>query len=104
MRGPEALYGTLRYAVVRGRWRLSAGGRGEYVAKLRGRPVAVLAQCLGYAALGYGVLTVDALGVDPEQDFDAVPGPGGYLSRRYPGIEPQRQAGVTEVVDPLGER
>jgi hypothetical protein len=36
MRRPEALFGTLPYAVVRGRWRLSAGGRGEYVAKSRG--------------------------------------------------------------------
>ena len=47
---------------------------------------------------------VDALGVDPEQDFDAVPCPRGYLGRLHPGIEPQRQAGVAEVVDPLGER
>jgi hypothetical protein len=37
----------LPYAVVRGRWRLSAGGRGEFVAKLRGCPVAVLGQRLG---------------------------------------------------------
>jgi hypothetical protein len=28
--------------------------------------VVVFAQCLGNAALGYGVLAVDALGVDPE--------------------------------------
>jgi len=89
---------------VRGRWRLSAGGRGEYVAKLRGRTVAVLAQRLGDAALGYGVLAVDALGVDPEQDFDAVPCPRGYLGWWHPGVEPQRQAGATEIVDPLGKR
>jgi hypothetical protein len=37
----------LPLAVVRGRWRLSAGGRGEYVAKLRGRPVTVLGRRLG---------------------------------------------------------
>jgi hypothetical protein len=36
-------------------------------------PHAVLAPRLGDAALGYRVLAVDALGVDPEQDFEAVP-------------------------------
>lgn len=69
-----------------------------------GAPVAVLARRLGDAALGYGVLVVDALGIDPEQDFDAVPCPRGYLGRWHPGIEPQLQAGMAEIVDPLGER
>src|ERR1700743_3337411 len=101
MRRPEALFGTLPYAVVRGRWRLSAGGRGESVAKSRGRTGVVLAQRLGDAALGYGVLAVDALGVDPEQDFDAVPGPRGYLGRWHPGVELQRQAGVAMTEAPV---
>jgi hypothetical protein len=53
-----------------------------------------------YAVAG-GFLRV---AVANKQDFDAVPCPRGYLGRRHPGIEPPRQAGVAEIVDPLGER
>ena len=74
------------------------------MAKLRGRPVAVLAQGRVDAALGYGVLAVDALGVAPEQDFDAVPGPRGSLVGGTPALSHSDRPGVAEIVDPLGER
>jgi hypothetical protein len=35
-------------------------------------PLAAVAQRLGDAVHGYGVLAVDALGIDPEQDFAAL--------------------------------
>src|ERR1035438_2494841 len=54
--------------------------------------------------LGYLVLAVDALGVDLEQDGDAVPGPLGDLGGRDSPVEPCRDAGVPEVVDALGQR
>ena len=40
------------------------------------------------------VVAVDAVGVDGEQDRDAVPGPGGDLGRVSSGVQPQRQGGV----------
>ena len=40
----------------------------------------------------------DALGVDPQQQLDAVPGPGGDLGGRDPGVQPPGDAGVAKVV------
>ena len=51
------------------------------------------------SALGYLVLAVDALGVDPEQDGDAVPGPLGDLGGRDSAVEPGGDTGVPKVVD-----
>lgn len=70
----------------------------------RGRSSRVVAEGLGDAALGDFVLAVDALGVDAQQDLDAVAGPLGDLGRRDAGVEPAGQAGVPQVVDALGER
>jgi hypothetical protein len=42
-----------------------------------------------YALAGNGLAVIEALGVDPEQDFDAVTGPLGDFWRRNPGIEPE---------------
>ena len=46
------------------------------------------------------VVAVDAMGVDGEQDRDAVPGPGGDLGRVSSGVQPQRQGGVPQVGPP----
>jgi hypothetical protein len=46
------------------------------------------------ARVGDFVAAVDALGIDAEQDFDAVPGAFGNLSCRYPGVEPQGDGSV----------
>jgi hypothetical protein len=46
------------------------------------------------ASLGDGVLAVEALRVDLEQDGHAVPGPLGYLGRRDAAVEPGGDAGV----------
>jgi len=56
------------------------------------------------AALGGVVLAVDALGIDLEQDGDAVSGPLGDLGRWDASVEPGAYAGVTQIVDALGER
>ena len=53
---------------------------------------------------GYLFLAVDALGVDLEQDGDAVSGPLGDLGGLYAPVEPCRDASVPEVVDALGQR
>ena len=50
------------------------------------------------------VLAVNALGVDPEQDGDAVPRPLGDLNRRHARAEPGGHACVPEVVDASRER
>jgi hypothetical protein len=50
----------------------------------------IVSQGVGDAPLGDVLLVVDALGVDAEQHFDAVPGPLGYLSWRYAAVESQR--------------
>jgi hypothetical protein len=49
------------------------------------------------------VLTVDALGVDLQEHFDAMAGPLRYLSGGHPGVEAQGNARVTQIVRPLGE-
>jgi hypothetical protein len=49
-------------------------------------------------------LPVDAVGVDLEQDGDAVPGAAGGLGRGYPGVEPQRDRRVAQVVGSAAKR
>ena len=45
------------------------------------------------AAVG---LAVDAVGVDLEQDHDAVPGAAGDLGGRHPGVQPQGCGSVAQ--------
>lgn len=114
-----------RYAVVCGRRCLYAARCSEYVPKLAvitasvlvslvvacGAGVVLIGQLVGQAVtakspsnatLGDIVLAIDALGVNSEQNFHAVPGPRGNLRRRNSGVEPQRQARVSSVVNALG--
>src|ERR1022692_1887095 len=56
------------------------------------------------AGVGGVGLAVDAVGVDLEQDGDAVPGAAGDLGGGHPGIEPHGDGGVAEVVGAAGER
>jgi hypothetical protein len=44
------------------------------------------------------------VGVDLEQDGDAVPGAAGYLSGGHPGVEPQRDCRVPQVAGTPAER
>jgi hypothetical protein len=57
------------------------------------------AEGIGDALVGGGGLTVDAAGVDLEQNGDAVPGAAGYLGGGYPDFTaratPPRAAGRT---------
>ncbi len=46
----------------------------------------------------------DAVGVDTEQDVDAVAGAGGDLGGRRAGGQPQGQGGVPQVVRAAGQR
>lgn len=48
--------------------------------------------------------SVNALGVDPRQHLDAVPGPVGDLGRVDARVQPGGQAGVPQVVRSPGER
>lgn len=50
------------------------------------------------ALLGAVLLPGNALGVDPQQYGDAVPGPLGGLGGRHASVEPKRHAGVPQVV------
>jgi antitoxin YefM len=62
-----------------------------------GRTLAsTLAQRVADPALGQLVLARDALGVDPEQDVDAMPGPPGYLGWVDAAVQPRRQAGMPQ--------
>ena len=60
--------------------------------------ISVLPQGFGNPALGEFVLAHDALGVDPQEDVHAVPGPFRHLGRVDAAVEPRGQAGVPEVV------
>jgi len=62
-----------------------------------------LAQGLANPGLGEFILAYDAFGIDPQQDFDAVPGPFRDLCRVYAAVQPRRQASMAEVVGPPGE-
>ena len=56
-----------------------------------------------YPRVGDVLAVIEALGVDAEQDFDAVPGPLGDPWRRHPGRQPERYRRVTQVVGPSGQ-
>jgi hypothetical protein len=56
------------------------------------------------ALVGGGGLAVDAVGVDLEQDGDAVPGAAGDLGSGDPGVQPQRYRGVAQVIGSAGQR
>lgn len=49
-------------------------------------------------------LSGNALGIDAEEHFDALPSPFGDLGGRHTGVELGGDAGVAEVVGPPGER
>jgi len=59
---------------------------------------------VGDALVGGGSLAVDAVGVDLQQDRDAVPGAAGDLGGGHPGVQPQGYGGVPQVVGPAAER
>jgi len=67
-------------------------------------PSILAAERVGDALAGGISLPVDAVGVDLEQDRDAVPGPAGDLGGGHPGVEPQRDSGVAQVVGAAAER
>src|SRR5690242_8004533 len=56
------------------------------------------------ALVGGVGLAVDAVGVDLEQDGDAVPGAAGDLCSGHARIQGQGHTGVPQVVGPGGER
>ena len=56
------------------------------------------------ALVGGVGLAVDAVGVDLEQDGDAVAGAARDLGGGDPGVEPQRHGGVAQVVGAAGQR
>jgi hypothetical protein len=51
--------------------------------------MSVLTQRFTDPSLGELVLAHDALGVDPQQHVDAVPGPLGHLGRIHAAVEPR---------------
>ncbi len=62
------------------------------------------AKSMGDAPVGSAGLPVDAVGVDLEQDGDAVPGTAGDLGRGHPRVEPQRDGGVPQVIEVAAQR
>ena len=62
------------------------------------------AEGVGDALVGGVGLPVDAVGVDLQQDRDAVPGAAGDLGRGHPGVQPQRHRRVPQVVGAAAER
>ena len=51
-----------------------------------------------YARVGYFLAVIEALGVDAEQDFNAMSGPLGDSWRRYPSRQPEGNGCVAQVV------
>ena len=49
-------------------------------------------------------LPVDAVGVDLEQDGDGGPGAASYFGGGQPGVQPGRDGGVPQVVEPAAKR
>lgn len=88
--------------VASGAVRLYTGGCAEVAPKFRGS--------LGEAqregdTMARGVLlSGDALGVDPQQQSDAVPGPLGHLRRRDPCVQPGGNRRMAEIVRAARER
>ena len=62
------------------------------------------AEGVGDALVGGVGLPVDAVGVDLEQDGDAVPGTAGDVGGGHPGVEPEGYGGVTQVVGAATQR
>ena len=62
------------------------------------------AESVGDALVGCVGLAVDAVGVDLQQDRDAVPGAAGDLGRGHPGVQPQRHRRVPQVIGAAAER
>src|SRR5215471_11015070 len=56
-----------------------------------------------YPSVGDVVAVVEALGVDAEQDFDAVPGPLGDAGRGHARSQPERYRCVAQVVGAASE-
>ena len=50
------------------------------------------------ALVGRSGLAVDAVGIDLQQDGDAVTGAAGDLRGGHPGVEPQGNGGVPQVI------
>jgi hypothetical protein len=53
-------------------------------------------------AFGFVLLAVDAPGVDPQQNIDAVAGPLGDLWRGHSGVQPSRDRRVPQIVGAPG--
>lgn len=62
---------------------------------------AAVAEGVVDALVGGGGLAVDAVGVDLQQDGDAV---AGDLGGGHPGVQPQRDGDVAQVVGAAGQR
>ena len=62
------------------------------------------AEGVGDAPVGGISLPVYAVGVDLQQDRDAVPGAAGDLGGGHPGIQPQRHRRVPQVIRAAAER
>jgi hypothetical protein len=62
------------------------------------------AEGVGDALVGGFGLAVDPVGVDFQQDLDAVPGAVGHLGRRHPRVQPQRHGRVAQVVGTVADR
>jgi hypothetical protein len=58
-----------------------------------------LLQCSIDAHVGNLIATVYALGVDAEQDLDAMSRAFGNLGCGYPGVEPQGDGSVPQIVE-----
>ena len=56
------------------------------------------------ALVGGVRLAVDAVGVDLQQDSDTVASAACDFGGRYPGVEPQGDGGVPQVIRPPGQR
>ena len=59
---------------------------------------------VGDALVGGVGLAVDAVGVDLEQDGDAVPSAAGDLGGEHAGVQRQGRGAVRQVVGPPGEQ
>jgi len=56
------------------------------------------------AALGFGLLPGDALGVDTQQDVDAVASPLSYLRSGHPSVQPGGDCRMPQIVRALGQQ
>ena len=71
-------------------------------ASVRSKLSVCLLQSSDDHALGDLVLAFEALGVDAEQDLDAVASPFGDLGWGYSPVEPGGQAGMAEIIGSAG--